>query len=240
MTLEENELQAALADAFQDAWGHLAWALGKRSIRKAEKTEDEWWRDFIDDYGFDILGLGLQRPAVLAPMTQVFLQGVHNAAMQVAIEWNYSHPAALAWARTRAAEMVGMKRLPDGRLIAHPDPKWSILPATRKGLKSLIAEHLDEGHSWNDIEDGIAAMPGFSGVFGSYRAEMIARTEVAFAANAGTVACFTEHGVDKVRVKDNHDCPLCKPVADTVQTIAWAQANPLGHPNCIRSFEAIL
>jgi hypothetical protein len=73
-----------------------------------------------------------------------------------------------------------------------------------------------------------------------YRAERIARSELAIATNAGTTASYREAGIEKVTVLDGDDDEDCSSVDGTVQTIEWAEENPIAHPNCVRAFSAYL
>lgn len=236
MSPDAFALWAAVSDAFNTVWGNLASVLIERRFAKADT---DWWMDLIDDYSFDDLGWLFQASPVVGPMSTTFKSGAQQATMQIGIVWNVPDPLAVAWARSRAAEMVG-RRLVHGRLIDNPDARFSILSSTRDNIKSLVTTYLNRGGSWRDIEDGVVRLPGFSSVFGSYRAEMIARTEVAVAANQGFTTACTNAGVSKVRVVDNARCPVCRPFDGTVQTVQWAQEHPIQHPNCTRTFHAVV
>jgi hypothetical protein len=95
---------------------------------------------------------------------------------------------------------------------------------------------LDRGTSYRDLKRAIEAHSAFGGLFGEYRAELIARAETAMAANAGATDLYAGHGLTSFYVIDNPECPVCAPVAGTLQSLAWCRANPIGHPNCVRSF----
>jgi len=91
---------------------------------------------------------------------------------------------ATAYARHRAAELVGMKYTDDGRLVPNPDAQWQITEGTRDLIRSTVAEAMESGWSNDQLAKAIAESPGFSAA----RAENIARTESAFADTAGNVA----------------------------------------------------
>lgn len=98
--------------------------------------------------------------------------------------------AATAYARARAAEMVGMKWV-DGALVANPDARWAITETTREGLRSLAAEAVSEGWSSGQLQQAIEQSYWFS----EQRAETIARTEVAKAQVAGAMTGWKASGV---------------------------------------------
>ena len=72
------------------------------------------------------------------------------------------------------------------------------------------------------------------------RAEMIARTEAAYAAANGDIAGFRETGVEYVEISDGTDFDEECALADgQVWTLDEYEANDLEHPNCGRSASAI-
>ena len=73
-----------------------------------------------------------------------------------------------------------------------------------------------------------------------YRAERLARTETAIAMNAGATASYREAGIEKVEVLDSDDDEDCASVNGTIQTLEWAEENPIAHPNCVRAFAPIV
>ena len=91
---------------------------------------------------------------------------------------------ATAYARERAAELVGMKYTDDGELVPNPDAQYQITEGTRDLIRSTVVEAMESGWSNEQLAKAIAESPGFSAA----RAENIARTESAFADTAGNVA----------------------------------------------------
>jgi hypothetical protein len=69
------------------------------------------------------------------------------------------------------------------------------------------------------------------------RAGVIAVTETRHVVNQGRVLGMQSAGLQHVLVQDGDKDEPCAAVNNTRQTLAWAMANPLGHPNCQRSFE---
>ena len=87
----------------------------------------------------------------------------------------------VAWAKERAAELVGMRIDDDGNVVENPNPAWSIAETTRDRLRSTVRDALQDGWSSAKLSDAIEA----STAFDEPRATMIARTELAFAHVAG-------------------------------------------------------
>jgi len=71
------------------------------------------------------------------------------------------------------------------------------------------------------------------------RAGVIAKTETRHVVNQGRVLGMESAGLKQTLVFDGDEDDACASVNNTRQTLAWALANPLGHPNCQRSFEVI-
>lgn len=136
---------------------------------------------------------------------------------------------AKAYAERRAAELVGMKRV-GGKLVANPG--WSIPEATRDELRGLATTALDEGWSAGKL----ATMIRDAAAFGTDRAETVARTELAMADTAGTIAGWTASGL--VTAKEWLTAPDC---CDECQDMDGKQVpidedfddgDPPLHPNC--------
>lgn len=121
-----------------------------------------------------------------------------------------------------------------------------ITATTRESVAKVLQTGYEAGWS---IDDLVAGRDGFSGLRSfvtetySNRAKAIARTELGMAQNMATNSRYASAGVQNVRVFDNgfpNSHPNCKKYNNTVQTLAWAKANPLEHPNCVRAFAAEL
>lgn len=69
-------------------------------------------------------------------------------------------------------------------------------------------------------------------------AEMVVRTKSAQAYNTGTVLRSTEEGVDTFEIRDGERSGHleCLNFSGTTCSGSWALANPVQHPNCVRSF----
>ena len=141
---------------------------------------------------------------------------------------------AVAYARDRAAEMVG-KRWVDGELVDNPNSAYRIDDSTRELLRADIASGLEEGLSNDDIAKALASAYAFS----DERADMIARTETAFADVAGNMIAYRESGeVESKQWITGEGC--CDECAELNGVIVDLDENfpgdggdgPPLHPNC--------
>ncbi len=98
---------------------------------------------------------------------------------------------AVAYARTRSAELVGMRYDELGRLVANPDAEWAIDETTRDFLRGSVADAIEGGWSNDKLATAIGDSYGFS----EERAMTIARTETQAAANKGALAGYKASGV---------------------------------------------
>lgn len=165
--------------------------------------------------------------------------GVAEALAQIGIAdegiTELANARALAWAEARAAEMVGMKWV-GGSLVENPDASWRIDTSTRELLRGFVAEAIDQGWS-NDtlareIEDTFA--------FSEQRAEMIARTETAYADVAGNMVAYEDSGIVTQKrwiLAQERYCEVCEsnaaqgPIA-LRSTFESGDYAPPAHPNC--------
>jgi SPP1 gp7 family putative phage head morphogenesis protein len=142
---------------------------------------------------------------------------------------------AIAYAKERAAELVGMRYDDDGELVENPNAEWAIDDATRELLRSDVSRAEEEGWS-NDrlasaIEDNYA--------FSEDRAAVIARTESAFADVAGNLAAWDASGEvsGKQWIVSADACDECQPLDGVVVDLdedfpdGGGDGPPL-HPNC--------
>jgi hypothetical protein len=141
---------------------------------------------------------------------------------------------ATAYAQQRAAEMVGMKVNDSGDLIPNPDAKWQITEGTRTLLRSTVEQAEAEGWSTSKLSSAIQE----GTVFSEDRADMIARTESAFADTRGNIEGWRASGVvDQKEFLAAPDC--CDECQDIDGEIVDLDDNfsdgsdgaPL-HPNC--------
>lgn len=178
------------------------------------------------------------RPLIEEAFKDAGLYGLEQVGVDVTAEQRRSlFEAAKVWAEQRAAELVG-KKMVAGKLIDNPDSRWAISETTRDGLRSLITEAIDSGDSPHDLADAIEESFAFS----ESRAEMISRTEMAFAHVQGNVQGWRESGVVEMKqwiLGDNHDDEdECDDAAEEgaiplEEDFEMGEFGPPAHPNCV-------
>ncbi|MBL0220278.1 MAG: hypothetical protein IPQ07_41215 [Myxococcales bacterium] len=164
------------------------------------------------------------------------LKTIYGAAGQDAvngISFDFLDPLAEKYGQERGAELVGMKNV-DGQWVSNPNADWAISQTTRDRTNEMLQEAMSEGWSPQKFAERLEE----SGLYGDARAEMIARTEVAIAQSKGQIQTMREAGYDRVYVYDSDYDEECAAVDGKVASIAWADANPVAHPSCVRSFSS--
>ncbi|WDL97808.1 phage portal protein [Alicyclobacillus sp. ALC3] len=162
---------------------------------------------------------------------QAATEGVQS--LGVSLAWDYVNPLAIKYAEDRAAELVGKKRLPDGVLV--DNGSWSIPETTRNMIREHVVAAVKDGQTIAELQQGIQEHYAFS----SARAETIARTETGTAYNRGGVGGWRAVGVMHVEVFDGDYDGACAAANGSIWTLAHAEADPLQHPRCVRSFAPI-
>ena len=178
--------------------------------------------------------------------------GAEAATGVLGFDFESAPEAALSYARSRAAELVG-KKLVAGHLMDNPDARWAITDTLRADINSLVGEAIEKGWSPQELTSELREV-----AFSKWRAETIARTETARAYNRGASAAYKEHGVARVEVLDGAGClpdghddgagaPSGEPgVQDDAEANGqnWSvdefEELPTGHPNCVRAAAPIV
>lgn len=138
---------------------------------------------------------------------------------------------ATAWAKDRAAEMVGRKWVA-GELVDNPDAAWSIAGTTRTQLRTLVENAMERGDSNADLAKEIRGATAFS----KDRADTIARTESAIADTQGAIQGWRESGLvaGKQWLTAPDCCDECQELDGLI--VALDEDFPDGdaplHPNC--------
>lgn len=145
------------------------------------------------------------------------------------LDFDWLEPKAIDYGKKRGGELIG-KKLVDGVWVDNPNAEWVIDDFAREKVNGIIADAIEEGLSPQDFARELEE----SGIFGEARAEMIARTEAAIAMNRGKAGAMREADVNYVYIYDGDGDEECEELNDTVQTLDWFEANPVGHPNCLR------
>lgn len=121
----------------------------------------------------------------------------------------------------------------------------SVNKTTRERIQLQIAEGIRRGYSVDQIANGYPEENyiGIVGVFDSAtetRARTIARTEVARVHNLASVSGYKQLGVGRVEVLDGQTDLSCAEARGQIWTIEQAMADPIAHPNCVRSFIPVM
>jgi hypothetical protein len=181
------------------------------------------------------LGIDLSNVASDSINQVVAQMGVNDASELV----NQVNDRAVAAARERAAEMVGMRVQDDGTLIENPDAEWAITDSTRDELRRVISTGLEDNVGIDEIIDNVEAMGGFS----AERAEMIAETEVRRANSSAALDAYTAAKEDlsipmkKEWLLGPNPCDICQANADQGpidldEPFQSGDDAPPGHPWC--------
>ena len=141
---------------------------------------------------------------------------------------------AIAWADKRAGELVGMKRNAAGDWIENPNRRWAINDTTRDAIRKIVTQSEEEGWSGGTLAHALED----AATFDDSRAEMVARTEAAFADTQGNVIGWRASGVvagKQWSVNPNEDpCDKCLEMDGIVVGIdeEFDEGDPPLHPRC--------
>ena len=186
-----------------------------------------------DDVDSILAQINLTGFAVLIDPTQqllqsVFAQGVTAAQTQIGFQpgdmktFGLTNQAAIDYAQTRSAYLV-----------------TSVTDTTRDILRGLVTQAMQDNWSTDELADQIEE----SAAFGSYRSEMIARTEIAQADIRGNMSLYENSGLvtEKIWVLANGGadkcCDDCEANADEGEIpfneeFQSGDDAPTAHPNC--------
>lgn len=137
------------------------------------------------------------RAAIAARLAAAVGQGADQGANTVEVmvptveAFSVDSAVVSAWAKQRAAELVGKRVLDDGTVIDNPNPRFAITESTRAMVQGTIVQAFDEGWSRETLIENLSTSYAFS----ETRATLIARTEVSRAVIAGNVIGWQASGV---------------------------------------------
>jgi len=181
---------------------------------------------------------------------------------------NYGDWQAAFWARKRGAELIGMVRGPEGRLIPNPDPRWAISDTLRENIREIIANGFEgnlypiyrkraDNMKWNITEAEIAEhvqvfLDREYGVSTDrarvIRARVITRTEIMRAQTGRDLNQWRQSGIVK-RVRwltagDGTSCAVCSAnhglEAHFGESFPFDVSSPLDtHPLCRCTLTAV-
>lgn len=199
MKQQQEKLSKALLKGFVKLKPDLLAEVGKAYEKHTAKlnkldreTKQKITAMILDEINFD--GWSILFDEAAQCLAEIAEQSGAEALAQVGITdediTKFVDRNAAAWAKERAAEMVGM-RLDGERLIVNPNPKWAITDGTRDYLRGTVARAVEEGWSpqklMKEIADDEAIWPE--------RAKMIAETELNMAHAEGSLIGWQASGV---------------------------------------------
>jgi HK97 family phage portal protein len=214
---ELRRIRARAAAALEKALGTFFEALASRVVGRAEAggTADELLRDS----DFDSSPIPAQVVDTLRRSWPLW-----NEALNLSTSFTLEDPAVALALRESAERVKGISDF------------------TRENIRALLVEAAENGWSIDQIVRGVDGRPGLRDVVQETykgRARTIARTETGTAQNTVAVARFEEAGITHVTVLDGggeDSDDICNQLNGSRQTLEWAKANPLQHPNCVRAF----
>jgi hypothetical protein len=218
-----------------------------RLIARTTKADDDQIEKILGDLDFDgWVTLVIDGEKILV---HIVVDGSGQAFSQIGEELtpeltDQVNEAAVAWARDRAAAMVGMKYEADGLLVENPNAEWAITESTRDLLRADVADAVEKGLS----TDELAAQLTEAYAFSDARAETIARTEIANADIQGALIAYKESGVvegKEVILGSEHDEPdECDEAADMgvvpLEDDFGGLGDPPYHPKCVCDISPVL
>jgi len=186
----------------------------------------------VENLESDDLGLTLERqlaPAMLAAFRRAAAVGASQVGLEMGEDITKQvDVAAVAYGEKRGGELIK-----------------DFAGTTDDAMRSLIGRAVDDGMSPDELSDAVLDL----GAFGEARAEMIARTELAFAHVQGNKAGWAQSGqvVGKRAVLgDLHDVEdICDEAADAGvvgldEEFVPGAGDPPFHPNCICDIVPVL
>ena len=142
--------------------------------------------------------------------------------------------SSIDYAKTRAAELIGMRVQEDGTLVPNPDAKWAITDTTRDAINRSVQNALEQGLSAGAFRDELMQDYAFS----AQRALMVARTERNLAQRRGGSDAAKASGVVKRKRWNLSDSHPVEDGCDINAEAGWIDIDdeyPEGdnpHPSC--------
>lgn len=208
------------------------------SLLKASKADD-FADDIYAEIEVDFLDIPVEafdalEDSALAGVSKGLLELQYTDAKVI----NRINRIARDWASDRAAELVGMRYDDDGELIENPNAEWAITDTTREQLRVIVRDAFSDETKMPYLVERIRE----AGAFADWRADLIARTEVAHAQAKGNLAVWKETGaVESIQwlLSDDHndsigcDCETNEgEIVDVGDTFPSGDESPPAHPGC--------
>lgn len=226
-----RKLKKALASAAKRYAKRVA-ALYADRLAKDAGPKPDVIAQMLAELNSDDLGQTLSgelTPAMLAAFKRAAQVGVSQVGLDMTDDiTDQVDEAAVAFAKQRGGELIK-----------------DLAGTTDDALRSLLERAVEEGMSADELSDAVMNM----GAFGEARADMIARTELAFAHVAGNKQGWSESGQvvgKRSLLGDLHDvADICDDAADAGvvgidQPFVDGADDPPYHPLCVCDLEPVL
>lgn len=145
---------------------------------------------------------------------------------------------SVTWAQDRSAELVGKRVLSNGDIVDNPDAKWAIDESTRTMIRDKITDVLATNAGSDEIIRALEEDFAFS----PERADMVSRTEVAYANSSASrdargMARAVGVKLKKQWIVGQDPCDECSENADAgaiddEETFPSGDDDTPAHPNC--------
>lgn len=199
-------------------------------LAKDERPQRDTIAAILSELGIDDMGeeiAGQLAGAMLAAFRRAAVQGAEDVGFDTGGITDQVDDAAVAYADDRGGELI-----------------TDLAGTTDDDMRALLGRAVAEGMSPDDLSDAIEE----SGSFSESRADMIARTELAFAHVQGNIAGWKLSGQvsgKRAILGDNHDIEdECDEAADMGVVDLDDDFGDLGdppfHPYCVCDVEAVL
>lgn len=108
---------------------------------------------------------------------------------------------------------------------------------TRERVRDTLQAALEdgEGGTAQELAERVREAAGDAAAFSPARALTIARTETAIAVNHGAGLAYQQNGITHVEISDGDGDEECAEADGQIWTVDEFLANPIAHPNCVRS-----
>lgn len=216
------------------------WTLRLGGSALVSKVGDDQEDEDIEEIILDILkGFAEIVPPIQHELASTYLDEATEMRMALESESMVTLSAlnvrALEYAKARAAEMVGMKWV-DNELVENPNAVWAITDTTRDVLKELVQRAFSEGMTPAQLTGVIEQ----TGVFSTYRADMIASTEMTRAQSQGALGTAKDVGAigkswetsGDHSIEDECDMNEDDGVIGIEDVFSSGDDAPGAHPNC--------
>jgi hypothetical protein len=207
-------------------------------LRKADDLTPDEFADAINDAVSNewLVLPEAVRQQLLDSFTAGISKGIDDLMVTDTSVITAVNTVAQDWARSRAAELVGMKYLADGTLIENPDARWAISDTTRDEIRQIVTDAFANNTSAAELAQKIQEATMFSDA----RAAMIAKTESSMAMIGGNFKTWALSGMVKSLrwlLSEDHDieddCDLNDgQVVPFGETFDSGDFYPPVHPNC--------